>query len=87
MVLSRGLGVAGPARAELDDEGKEKFKLAQRAWVQFRDAQADFEADKEARGGSMALLIYNGTRKTLTDARIKELQRVLKEQQLSLIHI
>ena len=29
----------------------------------------------------MALLIYNGTRKTLTDARIKELQRVLKEQQ------
>ena len=65
---------------KLDDEGKEKFKLAQRAWVQFRDAQADFEADKEARGGSMAPLIYNGTRKTLTDARIKELQRVLKEQ-------
>ncbi len=29
----------------------------------------------------MAPLIYNGTRKTLTDARIKELQRVLKEQQ------
>ena len=66
---------------KLDDEGKEKLKLAQRAWVQFRDAQADFEADKEARGGSMAPLIYNGTRKTLTDARIKELQRVLKEQQ------
>jgi hypothetical protein len=81
VVLSRGLGVAGPARAKLDDEGKEKLKLAQRAWVQFRDAQADFDADKEARGGSMPPLIYNGTRKTLTDARIKELQRVLKEQQ------
>lgn len=65
---------------KLDDEGKEKLKVAQRAWVQFRDAQAAFEADKEARGGSMAPLIYNGARKTLTDARIKELQRVRKEQ-------
>ena len=66
---------------KLDDEGKEKLKIAQRAWVQFRDAQADFEADSEARGGSMAPLIYNGARKRLTDARVKELQRVLKEQQ------
>ncbi len=66
---------------KLDAEGKEKLKNAQRAWVQFRDAQADFEADKEARGGSLAPLISNGARKTLTDARIKELQLVLKEQQ------
>jgi len=65
---------------KLDDEGKEKLKIAQRAWVQFRDAQADFEADKEARGGSMAPLISNGVRKRLTDARVKELQGFLKEQ-------
>ena len=66
---------------KLDDEGKEKLKIAQRAWVQFRDAQSDFEADSEARGGSMAPLIYNGARKRLTDARIKELKAALKEQQ------
>lgn len=65
---------------KLDDEGKEKLKIAQRAWVQFRDAQSDFEADSEARGGSMAPLIYNGARKRLTDARIKELKAALKEQ-------
>lgn len=32
---------------KLDAEGKEKLKNAQRAWVQFRDAQADFEADTD----------------------------------------
>ena len=65
--------------AALDEEAKGKLKAAQRAWVAFRDAQAQFEAD-EARGGSMAPLLYEGARATLTNLRIKELQRILKQR-------
>ena len=62
--------------AQLDKESQEKLKASQRAWVLFRDAQAEFEADLEARGGSMAPLIYNEARKTLTETRTKELGQV-----------
>ena len=34
----------------LDNARKEKLRLAQRAWLRFRDADADFQADT-ARGG------------------------------------
>ena len=66
--------------AKLDKESQEKLKEAQKAWVAFRDAQAEFEKDREARGGSMAPLIYNGRRAALTKARVKELQQLLKEE-------
>ncbi len=65
--------------SKLDKESQTKLKAVQRAWVQFRDAEAEFEADLEARDGSMAPLIYNGTRASLTKTRSKELERVLKD--------
>jgi uncharacterized protein YecT (DUF1311 family) len=47
--------------------------------VAFRDAQADFEADLEARGGSIAPMIYDGSRTELTKERTKELQDLVKD--------
>lgn len=58
----------------LDDVGKKKLQMSERAWLAYRDAQATFEADVVARGGTMAPLIYNECRRTLTDLRIKELK-------------
>jgi uncharacterized protein YecT (DUF1311 family) len=43
----------------------------------FRDAQAEFEMDTEARGGSMAPMIYSGVRASLTKARVAQLKEVL----------
>jgi len=57
----------------LDDQGKKLLVASQRAWVAFRDAEADFEADSTARGGTMAPLIYSTTRSEVTEARIKQL--------------
>lgn len=60
--------------ASLDDEARAKLKAAQRAWVVFRDAEAEYQMDAEARGGSMAAMIYEGTRARLTKARIAQLK-------------
>ena len=64
---------------KLDEPGRKKLKEAQRAWVVFRDAEAELQADLDARGGSMAPLIYDGRRCELTKARTKELQEMLKD--------
>ena len=64
----------------LDDAAKEKLKKSQRAWVAYRDADAEFHADAEARGGSMWPLIYEGTRGSLTKARVKALREYLIEE-------
>ena len=61
----------------LDDGSKEKLKKSQRAWVAYRDAEADFSADAEARGGSMWPLIHEGTRARLTKERVKSLRELL----------
>ena len=61
----------------LDDEGRAKLKAAQRAWVIFRDAQAAFEMDFEARGGSMGPLIYEGFRARVTKARVAQFKELL----------
>lgn len=66
--------------AELDDEAKERLKKSQRAWVAFRDAEADFRADAEARGGSMWPLIHEGARSSLTKDRVKALREYLIEE-------
>ena len=65
--------------AAIDPEAQPKLKAAQRTWVQFRDADAEFHADLEARDGSMAPLVESGRKATLTKARVKELQQVLKD--------
>lgn len=64
---------------ELDEGSKERLKVAQRAWVAFRDAEATFRADAEARGGSMWPLIHEGVRGRLTRERVKSLRELLIE--------
>jgi uncharacterized protein YecT (DUF1311 family) len=63
----------------LDDMAKEKLKRSQRAWVVFRDAEADFRADAEARGGSLLPLVHEGVRSRLTKERVKALKEYLIE--------
>ena len=65
--------------AKLDAEGKKKLIAAERTWVAYRDAQADFDADAAARGGSMAPLEYNETCIELTEERIKQLSKAISE--------
>jgi len=73
--------IYGKAKAALDAEAQEKLKVAQRAWITFRDAEADLQADATARGGTMAPCINYGVRQQLTEARIEDLKALL--QQLS----
>jgi len=65
--------------AKLDDEGKKKLIAAERAWVAYRDAQADFEADAAARGGSMEPMEYSNSCLELTEARVKQLEKAISE--------
>ncbi|MEO7933993.1 MAG: lysozyme inhibitor LprI family protein [Chthoniobacterales bacterium] len=62
---------------QCDAEAREKLKTAQRAWVVFRDAEADYAADDEARGGSLASLIYSNTQTQLTQERTAHFQKLL----------
>ena len=62
--------------SDLDAEGQKKLKAAQRAWIAFRDTQAEFDADSEARGGSMYPMIYYGGLARLTRERIKQLRAI-----------
>jgi uncharacterized protein YecT (DUF1311 family) len=64
---------------KIDEESQAKLKAAQKAWIVFRDAEAELIADIGARGGSMYSMIYDGERATLTKARTAELQKILKE--------
>ena len=66
--------------ANLDDEAKENLKKAQRAWIAWRDAEAAFRADAEARGGSMWPLVHEGIRSRLTKERVKGLKELLLEE-------
>ena len=62
--------------SDLDAEGQKKLKAAQRAWIAFRDAEAEFDADSEARGGSMYTMIYYSSLARLTRDRIKQLRAI-----------
>jgi uncharacterized protein YecT (DUF1311 family) len=64
--------------AKLDEEGKTKLKTAQRAWVAFRDAQAEMDADL-MRGGSGAILLHAGSKTGTTQSRVKDLKGFLKQ--------
>lgn len=64
--------------AKLDDVGKGKLKAAQRAWVAFRDAQAEMDADL-MRGGSAAPLLRAGSLAGSTTRRTQELREFLKQ--------
>jgi uncharacterized protein YecT (DUF1311 family) len=60
----------------LDKEGKAKLKSAQRAWIAYRDAEAEFAADA-ARGGSMSGLLHTGSLTDATQKRIEELKNAM----------
>ena len=63
---------------KLDKEAQGKLKTAQRAWVTFRDAQAELDADY-MRGGSAAPLLHSGSRAGTTRRRIEDLKDYLKQ--------
>ena len=69
--------VYGKLISKLDAESKKDLIASQKSWLAFRDNEAKFEADMVARGGSMSPLIYNATRQSLTEQRIKQLLRHL----------
>ena len=66
----------------LTDDGKKKLRLSQRAWVAFRDAEADFDSHHFGEGklggverlGSMNMRTEERTKKLLADhKRFKEI--------------
>lgn len=59
----------------LDGPRKEKLRVAQRAWIRFRDANADFLAS-EAEGGTLAPLLRVSALADMTEARVKELAKL-----------
>ena len=61
---------------QLDDGRREKLRLAQSAWLHFRETNADFEADA-ARGGTLAPLIKVTVLADMTEARTAELKKAL----------
>ena len=70
-------GVYKQLMAKLEPARREKLRAAQRAWVRFRDASAEFEAD-EAEGGSMYPLVHMATQVVKTEHRVDELKGILK---------
>jgi uncharacterized protein YecT (DUF1311 family) len=62
---------------QLDAGGKEKLRAAQSAWLQFRQADADFEA-QIGEGGTLAPLIKITVMADLTEARTTELKKSLQ---------
>ncbi|MES2708247.1 MAG: lysozyme inhibitor LprI family protein [Verrucomicrobiota bacterium] len=64
--------------AKIDSESLAKLKTAQRAWVEFRDAETDFQGDLAARGGTIMSLIRSIKLKELTEERTKSLQAALE---------
>jgi uncharacterized protein YecT (DUF1311 family) len=60
---------------QLDDEGKQKLKTVQKAWIVYREAKAEFAADY-ARGGSHAGYLYCKSRIKSTQQRVQELKSI-----------
>ena len=58
----------------LDDAQKRKLRVAQRAWLHFRDSNAEFQASL-AEGGTLAPLIKVGSLTEMTRARTSELKK------------
>jgi len=56
-----------------DAEGKQKLRVSQRAWLVFRDAEAEFVAH-DWLGGSGQAAAVNGTLATLTRDRVRQLK-------------
>jgi uncharacterized protein YecT (DUF1311 family) len=61
---------------KLTPETKEKLVTSQLLWLKFRDAEANARAS-EFEGGSMAPMLYSGSRNHTTKARIADLKEWL----------
>lgn len=64
--------------ARLDQRGQAKLRAAQEAWLKFRAAEADYQADA-ARGGTLAPLIAASVHADLTESRRKELEKAARD--------
>ena len=64
--------------AKLDQRGQAKLRAAQEAWLKFRAAEAEYQADV-ARDGTLAPLIAASAQADLTEARRKELEKATEE--------
>lgn len=64
--------------AKCDGEEATSFKVAQKLWKLFRDAEAGRLAD-QFKGGSIRPLLFNTAYTDLTQGRVKQLRRKLSE--------
>ena len=64
--------------AKLDQRGQAKLRAAQQAWLKFRAAEAQYQADA-ARDGTLAPLIAASVQADLTEARRKDLEKAVRE--------
>jgi uncharacterized protein YecT (DUF1311 family) len=62
---------------QLDETGRAKLRTVQSAWLRFRRADSDFEADV-AREGTLAPLIRVTVLADMTEARTTELKKSLR---------
>jgi uncharacterized protein YecT (DUF1311 family) len=58
----------------LNDSQRGKLRLAQRAWLQFREAEAEFQAS-QAEGGTLAPLLKVSALADMTESRTGELRK------------
>ena len=64
--------------AKLDQRARAKLRAAQRAWLRFRAAEADYQADS-ARDGTLAPLIAASVQADLTESRRKDLEKAVRD--------
>jgi uncharacterized protein YecT (DUF1311 family) len=62
---------------EADSDRRRELIAAERAWLVYRDAEAEYEADAY-RGGSIRPMIYDEALTTLTNERINTLRSLLR---------
>lgn len=61
------------SRLEGNSASLDKLRVAQRAWIGFRDAECAFESSA-VEGGSAQPMVRNGCLETLTEARTEQLR-------------
>jgi uncharacterized protein YecT (DUF1311 family) len=59
-----------------DEIGRKKLQLSQRAWIKYRDLNAEFIGDS-MRGGSLQPLLIVTTKADMTEERSEELAKLL----------
>lgn len=71
--------IYGKLLKKLDPEGQDKLKASQRAWISFRDAYANFRADR-MRGGNWQPIMGSMAVADLTRQRVMQLKEDLEYQ-------